>query len=491
MSKEAIASPPPDLSLKNGRALLLAGGVLALAFLTGVYISMFLALLIGVVAAAAPYWRLDRGLVLFVAATLLWPHMLAWRLGPWIWDPSRAIFTLLFLTWVVALMRGQVKLSKTPLDLAFLMLAGVMLLSIVVNNPGMNSEQNGRTLKTFGTDVVEWGLLYYLVTSIIKDWFQARKIVSIIAALLVVVALAGVIEYITGFRVYEWFRHYLPGGENMISNVHEFELENRYIGYQRGDVLRIVSTTMSYQEVGTLMAMAIPLIMYLLAYARKWPWALFWAGSLVPVVSALFLSVTRGAIIAAAAAIICTSLFSHRGVLRAAFMPILVVSLIVFLLFPSIPGAILSVSASSALPQESSLQGRFKDWPEAGKLLRDHELLGVGPGLVTGHLLDYGGVVSSDFRVTDNWYLATTTEMGALGIGALLILWGAMFTFLLRGRKQSGSLVHGVRDLRIAILSSGVAFMIMCFTFDAGVFVTISKMFFLLIGLGVVVARAD
>lgn len=475
--------PAPTPVFQNSQVTIVAGALLAGAFLVGILLNLYLAIGLALVVAAIPYWRLDRVLVVFLIVTLLWPHKLGWHVG-WIWNPSRILLMVMLLTWILAWSKREVKFQRTPLDMAFFLFIIAMLVSFLVNSPNMNYDDFFRAMKTFGYAAVEWILLYYLVTTILSNYRQVRKFLIIFIGLISIVALVGIVEYKTGVRFYEWLRPHLPGGAKMVSNLHEEFLEERDVGYVRGDVVRIVSTTISYQEVGSLMAMSLPLIVFFIAYARKWWERLLWLAPLFLVVSALLLSVTRGAVIASVVAILFISVMSKKWLIRASFLSCGLVIAIVIALIPNILGAFESVATPARLSTEASFQSRLERYPLAAEMLQGHELFGLGLGQITGHK-------RTDLKVTDNWYLAEVVETGLFGIATVLLMWGAIVALLIKRKYLPGKFGSEIRDMRLAILASGMAFMIMCYSYDAMVTLTVSKMFFVIVAFGVVLLRYE
>jgi|GEM_PF-3868577 len=481
---EAPVANKPGIPLKNGRALVLAGGMVISAVLVSTLINPLLAIPIVLAAVVAPYWNPERALMVYIVVTLLWPSKLEWEFGPWNWGPSRVFIVILFITWFIYLLRHEVEWPKTPLDLALVLFMSAMLISLIPTGMDMSSEQLFRSLKTFGYSIGEWFLLFFMVTTIPRNWQRARRFIVFILALVSIVALVGIIEYLTGFRFFEWLRHYLPSGEKMISNLHEENLATQTGGMFRGSITRIVSTTISPHEVGTLMAMTIPLLFYFLSYSRTTRLKIVCLAAMVLEASALALTVTRGASIAAILAIVTMSLFSKNNIMRLGIVLTLTVVFLVLAIFPAITDAYLAVSSPEVLGQEQSLQGRFDDWPQAEKLLEGNEIFGIGIGQVTGHVLAYGKTVSRGFYATDNWYLAAAPEIGFFGMSTIVVLWGSILFMLFRKSPLENERAREARDLRIAIMAGAVAFMFMCFSFDAMVFMTVSKFFFLMVGLG-------
>lgn len=442
--------------------------------------------------AAAPYWRLDRALYAFLIATLLWPYTMGWQSGTLQWGPSRIAFVVLAITFVAFWAKGEVRPRSTPLDIAVLFFMGALLASFAINSNHLTGGQLQISLKAVANIAIEWFLLFYIVASIPRDVNQVRRFLTVITGLVFVVAVVGVIEYFAGFRLYELLRQYIPGGANMRSNLHEQGLQLGLNSLVRGEITRIVSTTVSFQELGTLMAMTVPLLLYLVAYARTNRQMVACIVGLVFTTSALLLSVTRGAMLAAVVAVIFQSVFSRKAILRAGILIAAGTAVLAFLFSPKLLDAIASVAAPDVLPQEGTIQGRLQDWPVAGRLIKENELFGVGVGQVMGRQLNYGQQdVPTSFAWVDNYYLAATVEMGMAGIGTLFLIWGAIAWVLLRRQRLPQPLGSEIWDFRVSFFSSALAFMVLCFTFDALGFFTVAKFFWVIVGLGVALALIE
>ncbi len=477
--------------LSQFQAMIIICGLFAASIITFRYNGPLAAVAVSAAFLVVYFLSVEQALFLFLATTLLCPSTILWRFGNLDWNLSRIAFVLLVVIWILALSSKKIQLKRTPLDLAIVFFIGALFISIMVNGFHMNSDQFDRALKTFGYILLEWFALYYITATIPKNRQQIRKIFIIILFMVTIVAIVGIFEFITDIRIYEWVVKWLPGGDSMRPYISEYKVTNRTGGYLRGGILRIVSTTISPHEVGTLMAMSLPLALYFAAYARSVRNKYLWIIAIVAMVTALFLAVTRGAIIAAVVGLICLSLLSRKKFLRTAFLVVCAAILLTFIYIPALPNAFLSVSEPAAIAQDASVQDRTADWPQAVELLKGSELSGIGLAIVTEHQLDYGRTVSQQFKYTDNYYLATAVESGVLGLGALLLIWGAIFVFLTRRVRRADIRGNERRDLRIAILSSASAFMVMCFSFDALAFITVTKIFWIVVALGAALTLAD
>ncbi|MBI5870712.1 MAG: O-antigen ligase family protein [Actinobacteria bacterium] len=477
------------VSLKNGHGVLMASLVFIAAIPVALVMGPAAIIPIGLLAIIIPYWTPERSLAVFLAATLLTPSRYSWTVGPIDWGLSRLLFVAMVIGCTIAWSRGEFRLRKTPMDTAIFLFVTAMLCSFAFNSLGMTSDQFLRAAKTFGFSVVEWFILFYLVANIPKDWRQLRRFVVLICALVSIVGAVGIIEYATSFRFFEWLLRYLPPVTPLATGGSIFPSVEILT---REDIIRVISTTISPHEVGLMAAMTLPLVLYFLAYAKKSRKQMALPLiALALIAAALLLTVTRGAVLASVGAVLCLSILSNKPLLRAGIVIMASAALLSFALVPSLVGAVLDVSKPETLTKDSAVESRTEDWPQAFLLLEGHELSGIGLGKVTGHTLPYGRGVSESFIYTDNYYLGAIVEMGALGICSIALMWFGFFTVFTRRRRLPGEFGNEVHDLRIAILSSGVAFMIMCATFDALSFTTVAKFFWLTMGLGIALARIE
>lgn len=465
-----------------------------LALIGGIFVNLWLAIFVGIASAYSVFWNLRNAWIIYLATTLLIPARFSWRIIIIDIGPSRFFLVLFLLTWVYYWRKGEVKIRKTPLDTAIFILIFSMLLSFSINSFFMNDSQFNQALKTLGVSIIEWFFIFYATSTIAKNWEEVEKYLKIIMGFTASISLVGIFEFIANFRIYDWILKYLP------EPTHEtaIGLQSSGAGVARAGMERIVSTTVSPHEVGLIMAMCLPFAMYFLAYKQKLYDKGIWISVVALIVIALGLSITRGATLASLAVLVCLSLLSYKWSLRFGFYFVMVFVSISFIFLPNIRNTYLGIGESSlkiikagSTKSDLSYEARSEDWPEAKKLLKDHEVAGIGLGIVTGHELDYFNQVSPSFFYTDNYYLAALTETGIIGISAYIFLGMSIIVFLSRKEQLAGVIGLQVRDLRIVFLASSLAFLVMCATFDALAFSAVARFFWVVLGLAASLAISE
>lgn len=481
--------------LKDNRtAFLKASGLLVIALIAGFFVNEWFAIIIGAAGVASAFWNLKNAFIIYVAATILIPSRFSWRIDVIDIGPSRLFLVLFLLTCVYYWHKGEVKFRKTPVDIAILVLLFSMLLSISINSLLMTDTQFIQAFKTLGVSLIEWFLIFYAVSSIAKSREEVEKLVKTIMVFAASISLIGMLEFVTKLRIYDWLLKYLPDP----SHATDIGLQASGSGVLRAGMGRIVSTTISPHEVGLLMAMCLPFALYFLAYKKKIFKKSIWMLVVALIVIALGLSITRGALIAAAAVLICLTLLSYKRHLRFGMYFVMVFVLMTFIFLPHIrqtfvgivqSGVKMTLAGSTA--SDTALKARTEDWPQAKILLKDNELAGIGLGMVTGHQLDYENQVDPSFFYTDNYYIAALTETGIIGISAYFFLALGIIAFLTRREMLLGIEGLRVRDLRIVFLASLAPFFAMCATFDAFAFSTVSRFFWIILGLAASLAISE
>lgn len=483
----APSTNPASINLARIKPVFRAVLLISFALTVGVIIHPVLAALIGVAALLGRYWNLDVAIIIFLASTLLIPSTMSWNFGLADFGPSRVTLILFMLTWLYYWKERKVSLKKTPLDLPIFLLTCAMLLSFTINSPSMNGSQFNQAVKTLGVSTIEWFFLFYLVASIKCSWNRTERIIKYILAFSVTISLLGLIEYFTGFKLFEEMLKYLP------RPVHTTNAALQATGESilRGNINRITSTMISPHEVGLIMSMTLPFALYFLAYSMSLLRRCAWAMISAILAITLALTVTRGAFLAVFVVVCIFAVLARHWMMRTSFYFLLVLTLLVFIVMPNLRHTFVILAQSGMTGSDSSTHARVEDWSQAAELLAGREFTGIGLGQVLGHQLNYGEEVSRSFFFTDNYYLATTVELGVIGIISLVMVWLAVVGSLSRGPALDGAEGWQRRDLRLAFLAAALAFMLMCLTFDALAFSTVAKFFWFMLGLAVSFTRNE
>ncbi|HVH31104.1 MAG TPA: O-antigen ligase family protein [bacterium] len=91
-------------------------------------------------------------------------------------------------------------------------------------------------------------------------------------------------------------------------------------------------------------------------------------------------------------------------------------------------GALASRATSIVDRSDYSIQGRLSFWRAGLEIFRDHPLVGTGPGTFGSVHAAYQTDVRYYARDPHNFYIQIMTEMGVVGLGALLLLGSSIWT---------------------------------------------------------------
>jgi polysaccharide biosynthesis protein PslJ len=237
---------------------------------------------------------------------------------------------------------------------------------------------------------------------------------------------------------------------------------------QRGAFLRPVVSAVHPIEYGVVLAVSAPLVLHFALSAPRHERGRWWtAFGLVGV--ALLLSLSRAAMLAlGVAAVVLVPTWPWRTRFRAlAVLPIAVLgskSLVPGLLRQF---ADLFVRAGD----DPSYLSRVEDYTIVGRLVSESPFVGRG----------MGSYIVPPYPVLDNQYLVTLVEMGAVGLLALVCVFGSAVAAARGARRRLHTPVdrHLAQSLLAAVVAAAVSFA----TFDALAFPTAAGLTFLVVGL--------
>jgi O-antigen ligase/cytochrome c-type biogenesis protein CcmH/NrfG len=138
-----------------------------------------------------------------------------------------------------------------------------------------------------------------------------------------------------------------------------------------------------------------------------------------------------------------------RFAMLAALVGVLIVMLPQTVASVNTAGALATRATSIVDPSDYSIQGRLNFWRAGLAIFRDHPLVGTGPGTFPAVHAAYQKDVRYYARDAHNFYIQVMSEMGVIGVGALLVLGasiGSMWRRTLRaaGGKEEYPLLVGV-----------------------------------------------
>lgn len=311
--------------------------------------------------------------------------------------------------------RRKVILTRTPLDLAFLLFAAAELLATIFSPDPLHSAQNARRLLLIL-------IVYFTVTHLTEERLQKVAVATLLGS----AAVAGLIG--TAFV--------LAGAVG----------ENGRLG-----IFRFYMTTAGTMTIAALMTL--PFVVHP-GTPRKVRLA---AGLvLLPVVFSLYSTVTRGAYLAAAAgALVVVLLTNRRLVIPLAFLIVVAVVLAP----PFISNRIMSI-ADPAHPENVV---RLTLWGTALRIFADHPLVGVGDIDLGDLLREYAppGYPGLWGHVHNN-ALQFLVTLGAIGFLAVLFMfvriWAVEWGIYRRLRVEwfAGSVALGALAVFVGVQVHGL-----------------------------------
>jgi hypothetical protein len=233
-------------------------------------------------------------------------------------------------------------------------------------------------------------------------------------------------------------------------------------------------------EAGTFMALGLPFAL------RRWTQRKSWTAclALAMITAGLFVNATRGVWFGIAVAALL--LIRNAWLVLASIAPIAAVGgTIAYCAFAATP-------FMQRLTDPNNLYSRFVYWSLALKIFVAHPIIGVGHMQFKTVYLDYVQDLSNlahfdigKVFVADNMYLTTTVEHGALGLVTLLgvvvaaavLLRNVRRRLLARGMTKEATLAQCVLQALVIYSATG------CFA-DVNLFTKATKYIFILIGFG-------
>jgi O-antigen ligase len=208
-------------------------------------------------------------------------------------------------------------------------------------------------------------------------------------------------------------------------------------------------------ETAAALAVGVALAGGLVFGLREKPWLRFWAVLSVPfLVLALFLTVSRGGIVALGAVFIAAVLLAgprRRGPLLAATVVAILAAVFYF-------GVVAGQDAKTHLLKSNGGTGRTDIWKVGWRMVEANPVVGVGAGNFQSssvhYLLAPGQITHSDFiidepKVAHNTYLEVLAELGIVG----LVLFLAIIAYSLIAALKAARIFSAAGDEGMEMIS--------------------------------------
>jgi hypothetical protein len=466
------------------------------------------ALLIGggftLLAAAVLLGRATEPVAAFVALAavlaaghrtiLRWPNILAFVVSivlfvpigryslplslPFGFDLYRLVVAAVLVAWAgTLLVDPNVRLRRSPFQFPLIIILCATFGSIVVN--GARVVPLGSAVMKSVTLFLSFVLVHYFVLSIIRSKGAIENVVKLLVSGTAVVAFFSIVEQRTKFNIFDHVTTVLP-----------FLQYNGSIETERFGLTRAVGSSAHPIELGTLLAIALPLGLALIFGSGRRRWWIPTAILSVGVMS----SASRTPILTLVAAGLVLFWLRPKDLRR--LFPLLVPLVVVVQV--ALPGSIGTLRASffpkGGLVAEQSVYHR-----EGDPLLQGGRIRQIGPMLNEASrkpILGEGFATRQtgffnplrNAPILDNQWLGLILELGITGI----IGWAALFFSSGRRLARSARTRAGPDGwLAAGLAASIVGFGVAMFTFDGFAFAQVTFVFWMLISLSGSLLLAD
>ncbi|MBM2822869.1 MAG: hypothetical protein HW413_1615 [Thermoleophilia bacterium] len=460
--------------------------VMALGVLAGADPRALALLTIAVTGLALFHPVLSRWHVLvgIVVAVILFVPIKRYQLPgnlPFDLEFYRVTIAIVLALWLAALL-VDARVSTQPTGLGGpLALFALAIFGSIVANAGRIQGLNVREVD-LSSDVAKKTLFFasfylvlLLVVSVIRDFRAIHAVLKTITAGSAILAGSALVEARTGYNAFNHLHSAVP--------FLQFEGALTEEGIARSGRLRIYASSGHPIELAAVLAMVLPLAIYLGRLTRRWWW---WLSAGV-IVLAVFATVSRTGIVMLAT-IAAVFLWLRRKEVTKLWPLVVPVLLAVHLVTPGVLGGLQGAffPRGGLLQDQTVYGGRFSAQRLGGELdlIKSKPVFGQG----FGTRITTGEKAQQNARVLDDEWLGTASETGIVGVIALAWLFVRFVRRLGREAKQDLS-ARG--SLLVALAGSVAAFAVSMFTFDAFSFIQVTFLLFILLGLGMAVLATE
>ncbi|MFJ3718542.1 O-antigen ligase family protein [Streptomyces sp. NPDC090057] len=403
-------------------------------------------------------------LTVYLALALFIPSNLALPALGGVGTPAN-VFALLGLLWYLATWLGGRVLPApgTRLARVAMCVLGLAVLAAYISDAARESSH----AEVLGADrgligFLVWVSLVVLTSAGIQERGRLDVLMRRVVVLGSVVAAIGFYDFFSGTNIADSV--HIPGLQTSVAQVSVMD---------RGAFTRPRATTAQPLEFGGMLAILLPFAVQQAfdPVRRHLHWTRRW-GPVLLIAGALPLTVSRTSIIGLLL-VALVMVPRWKPARRWAAIGVMTASVAVFkVLVPGLIGTITGLFASFLSNSDSSTQARTVKYSAIVPYLEEHPLFGRG----------FGTFTPDRYFFTDNQYMLTLAEMGALGLVAMLVLFVA-------GIHQGGAVrrlarTEADRELGQAFFASSLVALVVSATFDSLSFPMFAGLFFLLLGAG-------
>jgi probable O-glycosylation ligase (exosortase A-associated) len=205
-----------------------------------------------------------------------------------------------------------------------------------------------------------------------------------------------------------------------------YEINAQYLEYHRIVVYFTGYGGLDNNGAGLLLAMGVPLCLFVWEGVERW-WRWLFAGLIPVLIHAVLLSFSRGAMVALLAA---SPLFFFRSRhKRYLFVGgfVLILMMLPRMAGPEIRARFFSIQEYE---KDKSVQGRFNSWQVAWEMAKDYPITGIGVRNASEYAREYSA--EAEGRTIHSQYLQILADNGFVGLGLYL---GSLLAVWLRVRR--------------------------------------------------------
>jgi O-antigen ligase len=357
--------------------------------------------------------------------------------------PGLVIALLLFCWWVLVRFTSHLVMTgPQPMRVAMFafLISGLMSYAVGFMRGLTSIEKNG-------ADRV---MLFYLMLAGVvlmtadgvPNWLRLRKIINVLIWSAAIVAMIGLIQYVTGVDIPSYIQ--IPG----------LQIKTPALGFMaRGDSYRVASTTAHYIELAAYLSLALPFAIHqaLHGRTRRYRRAGLVCGLIIAGGNAA--TISRTGIIGTAIMVICLiPVWTWRTRYN-----VLVLAIGLFAAIGATgPGLVRTlIGLFKNTSQNSSIQARTSRYPMVFHYVAERPWLGRGTGTY----------LPPQYQVLDNQWLSTLIANGVVGVVAMLALsvTGIVLASLALRRSSSPE----VRHLCAVLISTQLIAIAVAGTFDS------------------------
>jgi hypothetical protein len=379
-----------------------------------------------------------------------------------------------FLVWLAVVLAGRsdIRLRRSPMNVAICVFVGICILSIAVNLRSLTWDgELTLSLKEFSL-AGSYIALFYICSTTIRST-EVLAFARLLVCLAVITAVGTIYQYRTGTNPFFQIASTIFGGAHVVSAA----VGSAAVSASAAGVAArpaITGPTIHPLADTTLMASAIPFSLAFAAAARRQRELLGWLVAMLVLAGGCVATDRKTALIVPLVSILVLVVYQPRRYTR--FWPVLVVAvLLVEVITPhALSRLIYQVGHASS---GSSTTTRTADYPAVVPFVLSHLLVGRG----------YGSFDPTKYRILDDQMLGWLIEIGVLGALSYLGLMGAAIASAHRVARRGIGVGGNMMQAVVAVVAG---FAISNFFYDTFGFRQAPYVFFFVAALGIAYSSA-